>query len=74
MPTIPHIHELPPGAFEFRQGSSFFFELPAETDEKPYFKVAYKSSGEVDRVRLTLITSAARLAASLLASGYYAVN
>src|SRR6267142_1430448 len=44
-----------------------FLALPAKTDEKPYFKVPYKSSGEGDPVRLTLITSAARLAASVLA-------
>ena len=51
-----------------------FLALPSKIDEKPYFKVPYKSSGEGDPVQLTPITSAARLAASVLASGYYAVN
>jgi hypothetical protein len=45
------------------------FALSTKTDEKPYFIVAYKSSGEGDPLRLTLITSAARLAASVLSGG-----
>jgi hypothetical protein len=56
------------------RGLPSFLRYQPKRDEKPYFKVPYKSSGEGDPVRLTLITSAARLAASVLASGYYVAN
>jgi hypothetical protein len=63
--------DLPSGALKFPQAPHFlFFALSTKTDEKPYFIVAYKSSGEGDPLRLTLITGAARLAASVLAGGY----
>jgi len=62
-----------PALWNFVRGLPSFY-VTSQIDEKPYFKVPYKSSGEGDPVRLTLISSAARLAASLLTGGYNAAN